>query len=206
MFEELLSQYGDIVWIFVLLINLVLNIIQFFKTGRISSRTKSILESENMKYRLPNYRETENSPSQTFDIEVPQYRLNKSSNELEELPDKLDIQQLVDSSASSSLDNMLSSLEPVLSDEDKIIDLHNDQLDDLDRFREADDYRLEVCERYGLSPYTSFKKVLEYLQTQEAETRGQISVLQQQKNIKKEDIYNGLSKETPQDTQKPETK
>lgn len=158
-----------------------------------------------MKYRLPNYRETEESPSQSFETEVAQYRLNKSTDELEELPDKLDIQQLVDSSAPSALDNMLQSLEPQLSEEDEIIDLHNEQLDDLDRFREADDYRLEICERYGLSPYTSFKKVLEYLQTQEAETRGKISVLQQQK-IKKESVEDGVQKETSQDTQKSETK
>lgn len=158
-----------------------------------------------MKYRLPNYRETEESPSQSFETEVAQYRLNKSTDELEELPDKLDIQQLVDSSAPSALDNMLQSLEPQLSEEDEIIDLHNEQLDDLDRFREADDYRLEICERYGLSPYTSFKKVLEYLQTQEAETRGKISVLQQQK-IKKESVEDGVQKETSQDTQKSEIK
>lgn len=201
MFEELHSQYGDIIWIIVLAINFVLNIIQFFKTGGISKRTKSILE-DYMKYRLPNYRETEKSPSQSFETEVTQYRLNKSSNELEELPDKLDIQQLVDSSVSSALDNMLQALEPQLSEEDEVIDLHNEQLDDLDRFREADDYRLEICERYGLSPYTPFKKVMEYLQTQEAETRGKISVLQQQKNIKKESVENGLQKETSEDTQK----
>lgn len=205
MLEELYSQYGDIIWIVVLAINLVLNIIQFFKTGSISKRTKSILESESMKYRLPNYREIEESPSQSFETEVTQYRLNKSTDELEELPDKLDIQQLVDSSAPSSLDNMLQALEPQLSEEDEIIDLHNEQLDDLDRFREADDYRLEICERYGLSPYTSFKKVLEYLQTQEAETRGKISVLQQQKN-KKESVEDGVQKEISQDTQKSETK
>lgn len=205
MLEELYSQYGDIIWIVVLAINLVLNIIQFFKTGSISKRTKSILESESMKYRLPNYREIEESPSQSFETEVTQYRLNKSTDELEELPDKLDIQQLVDSSAPSSLDNMLQALEPQLSKEDEIIDLHNEQLDDLDRFREADDYRLEICERYGLSPYTSFKKVLEYLQTQEAETRGKISVLQQQKN-KKESVEDGVQKEISQDTQKSETK
>lgn len=205
MFEELYSQYGDIIWIVVLAINFVLNIIQFFKTGSISKRTKSILESESMKYRLPNYRETEKSPSQSFETEVAQYRLNKSTDELEELPDKLDIQQLVDSSAPSALDNMLQSLEPQLSEEDEIIDLHNEQLDDLDRFRDADDYRLEICERYGLSPYTSFKKVLEYLQTQEAETRVKIGVLQQQKN-KKESVEDGVQKETSQDTQKSEIK
>lgn len=175
MFEDFLAdfEYGNLVWLIVLVLNFVMSVISFFKTGTISKRTKSILEEE-MKYRLANYREKTSSPSQSFDTEIDQYRLNKSTNELEKLPDKLDIQQFVNSFKDSALDVMLQKLEPQLTDQDKVVDLHTDLLDSLDQLRDADDYRSEMCEKYHLDPYSSLSDVVSALENAEAVARGQI--------------------------------
>lgn len=142
---------------------------------------KNQSKEEKLKYRTANYRETQASPAQKFDTEVDQYRLNKSTNELEKLPDKLDIQQVVQSAESQSLANMLQHLEPVSSDEDIFWDVHNDLLDQLDMMREADSYRLSLCEKYQLDPKLSYDKVIKYLQEQEAFQRGKIEELQKMK-------------------------
>lgn len=134
-------------------------------------------ESEELKYRTASYREKVKSPSQTFDTEVSQYRINKASGELEELPDKLDIQQLVQSAEQQALPNMLQHLEPPTSETEQTIDVHNEMLDQLDILREADEYRLSLCAKYELDPRMSFGKVLDYLKEQEALQRGKVEAL-----------------------------
>lgn len=165
---------------------LVIMIVQI-KKYRINSRQA---KEDNLKYRTANYRENVKSPSQEFDTEISQYRLNKSSGELEELPDKLDLKQHIQSAVDQALPNMLSHLEPPTTPLDEVVDLHNDLLDSLDYLREADEYRLSLTQKYNLDPRTSLDKVLKFLSDEELVQRGKISALQ---SNKKEDVLNETS-------------
>lgn len=193
MFDRFLELFADFDFLDIVfyLFCFLFSIISFIRTGRSSTNIKKILEVyEEMKYRLANYREEVPSPSQSFDTEITQYRLNKSTNELEALPDKLDIQQLVQSAEQMALPNMLQHLEPAVSELDETLDLHSDLLDKLDYMREADDYRVALCEKYNLSPKLSLSQVIDKLTSEEKVVRGQIEVL---KKSNKEDIVNETS-------------
>lgn len=172
-------DFFDLIFYFVLF---VFSSVSLFRNGRISKNI-ILFKEEFMKYRKANFRENEDSPVQSFDTEIDQYRLNKSTNELEVLPDKLDIQQVVQSAEQSALPNMLQHLEPELTDVEQTVDMHNDLLDKLDYMREADSFRLDMCTKYNLDPRSSFNKVLEFLSDEEKVTRGKIDAL---KSIKKE--------------------
>lgn len=89
-------------------------------------------EVDNMKYRTPNSRETEIPVQQSFSPLVTQYRFNKEKNELEELPNKLDVQKLVDSSLNTALEAMFDKFLNVPIDPgEAVIDDKRDMLDRL---------------------------------------------------------------------------
>lgn len=176
------NGFDTIASILSIIFGLVIMIIQIKKYKFNSNQAKE----DELKYRQANYREQAESPAQTFDTEVEQYRLNKSTNELEVLPDKLDIQQVVQSAEAQSLSNMLQHLEPPFTDLEQTVDVHNDLLDKLDYMREADEFRLSLCEKYNLNPRLSLDKVIDYLKEQETLTRGQITEMTRQKEVKNE--------------------
>lgn len=176
----------------------VVGVVSLF-CGRFTSKKFNKYMEDFMKCRLPDYREKEPAKGTVFDTEIPQYRLNKQSNELEVLPDKLDIQQVVQSAEPTSLQNMLARLDPDLSEKDLLVEQHSDLLDKLDYARDADNVRLELCSKYGLSPKTSFNDLIKYLSDSEKEVRGQISILQQNKGGKANET------QTQSDSSKQET-
>lgn len=171
------NGYSWLVDLLNIIFGLVIMIVQLKKFKFQKNQSKEDI----LKYRTANYRDKVHSPAQSFATEVDQFRLNKSTNELEKLPDKLDIQQLVQSAEAQALPNMLQHLEPELTEEDVVVDYHNDLLDNLDMMREADNYRLGLCEKYKLNPTLSLDKVIAYLNEQEAVQRGKIEALQKAK-------------------------
>lgn len=191
-FEDILDFLFDfdIFGILKFIVLLILGIISFRRTGKVSQNLKG--EIEDMKNRLPNYRETAKPVSQNFDTVVPQYRLNRSSNELEELPDKLDLQEHINSSRDTSLIEILKSLEPVETERDRILSVRNELQDNLDFAREADEWRLDMCEKYNLDPYSTYDDVIKYLNTQSSVVKGQLDVL----NNSIKGVQDGLSQET----------
>ncbi len=189
-FKVFLSWLTDSGMVFVanllsFIFGLVIMIVQLKKYKLFKNQTKE----NNMEYRVASYREKTDSPSQSFDTEVDQYRLNKSTNELEKLPDKLDIQQLVQSAEQQSLSNLLQHLEPPVTELDEVVDVHNELLTSLDIMRDADNFRSEMCAKYGLSPKTSLDDVIKTLQAQEVEVRSSIANLAKPKS-KKEEVVN----------------
>lgn len=140
--------------------------------------------SQFMKYKLPNYRETEKSPEQSFDPLVPQYRFNKETGELEQLPDMLDVQKLVDSSLNTSLESMLDRFLPT----DKISNLEadlSDTRDTLDRLASAMDFAEELKDKLGLDEFASLNDVQSALDKVEAE---QIAKVKAEQEAKKADL------------------
>lgn len=151
--EKLIDYLPYIVSALLFFVN-VLSMVYTRKTG------KSIhnLEDTSMKYRTADYREKASAVAQTFDPLVTQYRYNKSSGELEELPDKLDIQKLIDSHVQTSLEAMFDKF---LSPDEHALKqtVIEDDRDDLDRLSDAMEFADELRQKYGLDDTASLGEI-----------------------------------------------
>lgn len=179
------------------IVPLLLAIILFFKTGSTRSleRTLNTLlvnnlqGGTNMKYRTENYQDTEKVSGQTFDTLLKTYRVNKVSNELEETGEVIDIQEMINSSVSSCLTEVLSRFFPdnVPVDNDKVAIVEQMQ-DDLDYLQDT----FAVAERYkemlGLSPETSVQDVFKAVQLKSQELSNSLTT--KETNVLKEDKAN----------------
>lgn len=163
---------------------LVLVIVQI-KKYKLQTKNSN-LEVSNLKLRSPSYQTKKGATkaSQSFDTLVSQYRLNKSTNLLEELPDKIDLQELVNSCRSSILSEILSRLEPVPSEVDKVVDMRDELMDNLDLMREYDNTRLELCSKYNLPDTTTYEQLNELLTSERDKLSGKISELQKIAEVK----------------------
>lgn len=178
--EFFLEYYDFFKLVFELLFLLVLVLFRgkYFSKKEINQILEVISE---MKNRLPSYREKDKAIGTSFDTEVTQYRKNKQTGLLEELPDKLDLQALTNSTRETALSSILQRLDPVLSSEDKLVSEADDLMDKLDVLRSADDYRRDLCERYSLDPVTSLDDVLAHLKAEKSLVDSQIELLRTSK-------------------------
>lgn len=183
----------DLFWFLICVFNFLCNVISFFRTGNLSKKTKNYLEDFFMA-KFSNFKSELNKKfSQSFDTEVTQYRLNKSTGLLEELPDKIDLQQRIDSYKDTALQSMLSALDPVTS-LDTAISTRNELMDELDALRSSMDFRSDMCEKYKLDPYLSFEDLEKELLSLSSEAKGQVEALSNVKQkFDKEVKDNGLS-------------
>lgn len=115
-------------------------------------------EISNMKYRIPSYREESPAESQSFNPLVKQFRFNKSTGELEELPDMLDVQKLVDSSLSTSLEAMFDKF--LSPDPQSVAEtVLDDKRDLLDRLTDALDFSEELKDKLQMDEFASLSDV-----------------------------------------------
>lgn len=120
---------------------------------------------------------------QTFDIYVTQYRLNKSTGELVELPDKLNLQEFINSSASTCLQAQLEKLDLTsVTEADKIVELQNDLTDKIDYLAEAQEYFDDMIDKYHLPVGSSWNDVLGHLQTLKQNADAELQALQNKTN------------------------
>lgn len=141
-------------------------------------------EVNDMKYRLPSYREKTKAEAQSFNPLVTQYRFNKATEELEELPDKLDIQKFVDSSLNTALESMFDKfLQP--DAQSVISDSIDDHRDTLDRLCDAMDFVEEVKDKYGMSDVASVKDVMSRIQSDIDEQTAKLKAEQDAEAAKK---------------------
>lgn len=140
-------------------------VINWIRGGK-SAKT---VKEEFMKFRDANYRadmslEDKDKEAQSFNPLITQYRLNERTNQLEELPDKLDIKELIKSELHTALEPTLARLMPDEDEDDKnlaLIDTASDDLDALsEMFEVAEDYR----DRLGLDPSVSVEDVFKHIQ------------------------------------------
>lgn len=116
-----------------------------------------------MKYRLPSYREKTPAETQSFSPLVTQYRYNKSTDDLEELPDKLDVQKLVDSSLQTALEAMFDKfLSP--DGQSQLQTVIDDTRDTLDRLTDAMQYVDELKDEFKLDEFASMHDVQKVLE------------------------------------------
>lgn len=168
---DLILQLGLPYWLqvtlltIVVLATIVVALVTFVRTGRIS-KVLSIKE-DNMKYRTSNYQDSKGYKpvSQAFTRKEKQYRLT-TQGKLVELPDELDIQAQVDSHKDVDLMTSIERLMPkdMAQYDDNVFDVYSYNQDFLDCAFEAEEYKREVCARYGFDNTLSLKEVGELLQ------------------------------------------
>lgn len=178
MFEEVIDFFLEynIFELVKFVVLLIVGLISFKRTGSVSKNIKG--ELDEMKHRLPNYRENEQSPSQSFKSVVDTYRLNKSTNELE-IDDKLDLQERTNSSRCLALCEILDTLEPQVTALDEIIDINNELQDDLDVMTSFEDWKNDACGRYDIDPRLSMDKISKILNDKKASAEEEYSNLKQ---------------------------
>ena len=168
-------SFDDIIQYVVYFLSFIFCTVTFFRTGKIN---KKLYGGISMKEEVKKDAKKDEF-AQTFDIYVTQYRLNKSTGELVELPDKLNLQEFINSSASTCLQSQLERLDLTsVTEADKIVELQNDLSDKLDYLVEAQDYFDEMIDKYNLPADSSWNDVLVHLQTLKNNADAELQALQ----------------------------
>lgn len=168
-------SFEEIIQYVVYFLSFIFCTVTFFRTGKINKKLfGGIFMKDDVK------RDAKKDDfTQTFDIYVTQYRLNKSTGELVELPDKLNLQEFINSSASTCLQSQLEKLDLTsVTEADKIVELQNDLSDKLDYLVEAQDYFDEMIDKYHLPADSSWNDVLVHLQTLKNNADAELQALQ----------------------------
>lgn len=172
-------SFEDIIQYVVYFLSFIFCTVTFFRTGKINKKLfGGIFMRDDVKKDVK-----KDEFTQTFDIYVTQYRLNKSTGELVELPDKLNLQEFINSSASTCLQAQLEKLDLTsVTEADKIVELQNDLSDKLDYLAEAQDYFDEMIDKYHLPADSSWNDVLVHLQQLKQNADAELQALQNKTN------------------------
>lgn len=102
--------------------------------------------------------------AQTFELFKVQFRLNKAKNRLEKLPDKINIQELINSDKEYALQSILDRFLGV--PEQVNIVSHERNIDKLDLLNEASELIEDYCMANNLSrENVSLSKILEHIKS-----------------------------------------
>lgn len=168
-------SYEDIIQYAVYLLSFIFCTVTFFRTGKINKKLYGGIFMKDDVKKVAKKDEF----VQTFDVYVTQYRLNKSTGELVELPDKLNLQEFINSSASTCLQAQLEKLDlTTVTEADKIVEVQNDLSDKIDYLAEAQDYFDEMIDKYHLPADSSWDDVLVHLQTLKNNADAELQALQ----------------------------
>ncbi len=171
-------SFEDIIQYVVYLLSFIFCTVTFFRTGKINKKLYGGISMNDVKKDVK-----KDEFVQTFDVYVTQYRLNKSTGELVELPDKLNLQEFINSSASTCLQSQLEKLDLTsVTEADKIVELQNDLSDKLDYLAEAQDYFDEMIDKYHLPADSSWNDVLVHLQKLKNNADAELQALQNKTN------------------------
>lgn len=121
-----------------------------------------------MKFRLPFYRENEGPQKITFNSIKIVYRLNKATGRLEDSGERIDVQELVDSSKSLALDMLLDRFLPQVKDSE-VITVHSELLDDLDLLQESHERATFWREKLGLDEFADDQAVFAAMENKRLE-------------------------------------
>lgn len=165
-------------------------IITFVRTGKIKSINNEVKE---MKYRVASYREKEEPKATTYVMEVPQYRLNKQTGELVELPTKKNLQEALNSFRDVALTDVIERYMPLEQSSDApVLEAYEYNSDRLDALLIASEYTNELRKKYGYADTATLSDMIADLQAKNEK------IVQTIKNATvKEDVHNE-SKENEQ--------
>lgn len=164
-------------------------IVTFVRTGKIKTINKEVKE---MKYRIPSYREKEEPKATTYNLEVPQYRLNKQTGELVELPTKKNLQEALNSFRDVALTDVIERYMPVdQSSEAPVLEAYEYNSDRLDALLIASEYACELRKKYGYSDTATLSDMIADLQAKNekiVQTIKNATVKEETKNESKENV------------------
>ncbi|WGL31440.1 hypothetical protein [Dipodfec virus UOA04_Rod_1056] len=190
-------DYEGIFYIVSVILSAITAVITFVRTGTIKKEFK-----KDMLYRSPGYQESlsdeeKKKQSQSFDNLKTEYVLNKNKNELEEKPDKTDLQSLINSSIDTALDRVLQRLMPESQDIESEIESEYDAVsDDLIDYAEILDRAEDYRERFNLPLEMSVDDIYKHVQSEADGLKTRLDNLRKPQQA---------AKETPEDeTQKTE--
>ena len=160
----------NVVSLLLLIIAFVVNIVNFFRTGRLNNSAKKYiketLEEMPRDLKRPVH-------SQSFTEERDDYVLNTVTNMLEKSPVPVNVQKQIQSYIGTCLENVLNALlhPEEFEDGDNVtlqdsVASRNDMLEDLSYAGEMFDIAEEYRERFNLSPDMSVQDIFKYVQTQ----------------------------------------
>lgn len=139
----------------------VINVVNFFRTGRLSSGAKKFITDE-----VNALKKDTTGYSQTFSEEVPDYVLNPVTNELEESPIPKNVQKYIDSYIDTALDRVLERFLPdnvvEAEGEDDVAD-YTMMYDDLAYAGEVFDRAEYYRDRFNLPDTMSVQDVYKYV-------------------------------------------
>lgn len=131
------------------------------------------------KYVTASSRESEKAVGQSFSPLVKQYHYNDATGELEELPDLLDVDKLIASHMSTSLESMLTRFMPEAPVSDDVV--FDDHRELLDRLVDAQDAADTLCDELKLDPATPYSQIISAYERVQAETQAKVQAEAQAK-------------------------
>ncbi len=160
----------NVVSLLLLIIAFVVNIVNFFRTGRLNNSAKKYiketLEEMPRDLKRPVH-------SQSFTEERDDYVLNTVTNMLEKSPVPVNVQKKIQGYVGTCLENVLNALlhPEEFEDGDNVtlqdsVASRNDMLEDLSYAGEMFDIAEEYRERFNLSPDMSVQDIFKFVQTQ----------------------------------------
>ncbi len=140
----------------------IMNIVNFFRTGRLSNGAKKFITDE-----VNALKKDTSGYSQTFSEEVPDYVLNPVTNELEKSPIPKNVQKYIESYIDTALDRVIERFLPEnvveAEGDDNVVD-YTQMYEDLAYAGEVFDIAEEYRERFNLSPTMSVQDVFNFVE------------------------------------------
>lgn len=176
----------------ILTVSLIAFIFTLVRTGSIQKSVNTLKEFEEMKYRLPDYRESEKEKRGTvFTLEVPEYRLDKKSNTLVELPEKKNLQDVLNSNRDVELTTSIERLMPDSVESDNgVMEAYGYNADRLEMLVEYSEALNELKRKYAYDDEITIAEIVKDL------TARNKKILQSmQKQQTKQEVVSNESKE-----------
>lgn len=179
MFDFILENWFEIVKLFFFAICVLL-----VKGKNID--INSILEVL-MKYRTSNFQDTEKVSGQNFVGLKPIYRLDKTTGNLVETGEFVDIQEMINSSIETCLENCLKRFLPDDTLEESNLEYNYSRaVDDLDAIRYATELANEYKDKLGLDPSLGVKEVFDEVGKYSQSLKGRLDLMAKKKEVKDE--------------------
>lgn len=169
-FQVLQDNFDVVIYLIILAAGSFFAIIQFFRTGNLKKLREDLLKVvEEMKFRLPDYQSDKKFDSKTVSQDFTgsnlkkDYVLDERSGELLEKPEKIDLQQVINSCVESSFERVLEKYLPdCVQENTEPIDYTN-TMSDLENLSQVLDIAEEYRDKYGLSDDMSVTDIYSYI-------------------------------------------